>query len=125
MIVTRENYPNLHAAFLEIELDNGGHHVNRIAAGQGLPEPIDLEQFEVPEAWAHLASGANLALGRLQKDSADDFETFVAGDQDEAEAIEKRQGDLAEARILLNDWFNGWQPEDAPYTVTSNDRVRK
>lgn len=119
MIVTRENYPHLHAAFLEIELDNGGHHVNRIAAGQGLPEPIDLERFEVPEAWSHLTPGADLALGRLQEGSDVDFETFVCGDQDEAEAIEKRQGDLAEARILLNDWFNGWQPEDAPYAIPS------
>jgi len=122
MIVTRENYPHLHAAFLEIELDNGGHHVNRIAAGQGLPEPIDLERFEVPGAWSHLAPGADRALARLKEQSEDDLETFVCGDQDSAEEIEKRQGDLSEARILLNDWFNGWQPEDAPYALPSTPR---
>lgn len=126
MIVTRDNYQHLHAAFLEIELDNGGHHVNRIATAQGLEAPIDLESFFVPEAWSHLVSGAEHGLSKLSADSADDLETFLCGDQDEADTIRKRRGDLDEAHILINSWFNGWQPEDAPFSqplsVTSTER---
>lgn len=111
MIVDRENYPHLRAAFEAIERDNGGHLIGRIYPG----EPVELERFKIPEAWSHLVAGADLALARLKEISEEDLETFVCGEMSEAEAIEQRQGDLAEARILLNDWFNGWQPEDAPF----------
>jgi len=112
VIVERSKYPELCAAFAAIERDNGGHLVGTIYPGV----PIDLNHFSVPPAWAHLISGAERALARLRLRSEDDFETFVIGEQSEAEAIERRQGDLAEASILLNDWFNGWQPEDAPFS---------
>lgn len=115
MIADSSNYPNLHAAFEAIECDSGGHLLGTVYPGK----PIDLDRFKVPEAWAHLASGAERALARLKADSEDDLETFVIGEQSEAEEIERRQGDLAEARILLNDYFNGWQPEDAPFAATA------
>lgn len=118
MIVQRSNYPDLREAFHAIECDSGCHLIGTIYPGQ----KIDLEQFEVPEAWSHLVAGADRALSRLRLDSEEDFETFVIGEQSEAEEIERRQGDLAEARILLNDYFNGWQPEDAPYALSSTHR---
>lgn len=112
MIVDRNSYPNLHAAFKAIECDNGAHLIGTVYPG----ERINLNEFKVPDAWAHLVSGAELSLARLKERGDIDLETFVCGEQTEAEAIEVQQGDLAEARILLNDWFNGWQPEDAPFT---------
>lgn len=123
MIVDSKNYPHLHAAFKEIELDSGGHLIGTVYPGT----KIDLEHFKVPEAWSHLVAGADLALDRLDGMSNSDFLTFVSGEQSEAEAIERRQGDLAEARILLDDYFNGWQPEDAPFSspqaaVSQEDR---
>jgi hypothetical protein len=111
MIIERDNYPHLRDAFHAIEYDSGGHLIGRVYPGT----PIDLERFAVPEPWAHLVAGADRGLGRLQEQGDSDFETFVIGEQSEAEAIERRQGDLAEARILLNDMFNGCQPEDAPF----------
>lgn len=114
MIVENQNYPHLHAAFKAIECDSGGHLIGTIYPGT----PIDLDRFKVPEAWAHLVAGAELALTRLKVTSETDLETFVVGEQSEAEEIEQRQGDLAEARILLNDYFNGWQPEDTPFSLS-------
>ena len=116
MIVTRNNYPDLSAAFRAIEMDNGGHLIGTIYPG----ERINLNEFEIPAAWEHLTAGADRGLARLKETSAADLETFVNGDMTEAEEIEKRQGDLSEARIILNAWFNGWQPEDAPFASPSN-----
>ena len=111
MIVDREHYPELRAAFAAIERDNGGHLIGTVYPGHR----INLDAFTVPEAWAQLVPSADRALARLKAESEADLETFVTGEQSEAEAIEQRQGDLSEARILLNDWFNDWQPEDAPF----------
>lgn len=119
MIVNHANYPFLHAALKAIECDNGGHLIGTVYPGKR----IDLDNFNVPDAWQHLVAGADVALGRLEEESADDYETFVVGEQSEAEAIEQRQGDLAEARILLNDYFNGWQPEDAPFKTLAGASV--
>lgn len=112
MIVQRSNYPDLREAFHVIECDSGGHLIGTRYPGQ----KIDMEHFEVPEAWSHLVAAADRVLSRLRLFSEDDFETFVCGEQTDMDVIEKRQGDLAEARILLDDYFNGWQPEDAPFS---------
>ena len=111
MIIDRDSYPNLRAAMAEVEMDNGAHLLGTVYPG----EKIDLERFRVPEAWQHLVPGAERGLARLMAESLGDFGTFTCGEQAEQEAIMERQGDLAEAHILLNDWFNGWQPEDAPF----------
>jgi hypothetical protein len=110
MIVTRENFPELRAAFQLIEVDNGGHLIGTVYPG----ERINFEAFSIPDFWAHLAPAAEAALARLRACGKADLETFVIGEVTEQEAIVVRQGDLAEAHTLLNDWFNGWQPEDAP-----------
>lgn len=111
MIIDRDNYPAIRAAMAEIEMDNGAHLIGTVYPG----EKIDLERFKVPEAWQHLVSGAERGLSRLMAHSVGDFGTFVCGEQSEQEAIKERQGDLAEAHILLNDWFNGWPAENVPY----------
>ncbi len=120
MIINRENYPHVHDAFVAIECDNGAHLIGTAYPG----EKINLHTFTIPKAWAHLVSGAELGLARLKATSDSDHETFVRGEQSEAEEIEKRQGDLSEAHILLNDWFNGWQPEDAPFAPAVTLHVR-
>lgn len=108
MIVNRDNYPRLRAALASIECNSGGHLIGVVYPGK----KIDLENFKIPDEWSHLVEGADRGLSRLD---AHDFETFVIGEQSEQEAIERRQGDLSEAHILLNDYFNGFQPEDAPF----------
>lgn len=111
MIIDRDNYPTLRAAMAEIEMDNGGHLLGTVYPG----EKIDLDRFRVPEAWQHLVPGAERGLARLDWN---DLVMFACGEQTEQEFIKDRQGDLAEAHLLLNDWFNGFQPEDAPFSST-------
>lgn len=115
MIVTRDKYPTLAEALLLIECDSGGHLIGRVYPG----EAIDLEHFKVPSAWEHLVAGAELGLSHL--DSVE-FETFVIGDQDIADKIEKRQDNLSEARILLNAYFDGWPEDETPFALTSTVR---
>jgi hypothetical protein len=105
IIVTRKNFPALRDAFEAIEVDNGGHHVGTTHPGT----PIDMERFEIPDSHVALLAPAEASLARLRAQSQDDWDTFVTGECSEAEAIEERQGDLAPARQLLNDWFNDWQ----------------
>jgi hypothetical protein len=112
MIVERTNYPELLAAFAAIERDNGGHLIGTVYPGK----KIDLDHFSIPDAWSHMVPGAERGLARLRSCGEGDWETFVVGEMSEQEAILDRQGDLVEAHILLNDWFNGWQPEDAPFS---------
>jgi hypothetical protein len=113
MIVNRENYPRVRDAFDLIECDSGGHLIGRVYPGK----TIDFGRFEVPEAWAHLVPGAEQKLAHLIAGSETLWETFVTGEQTEAERIEKAF-DLAEARILLDGYFNGWPEEDTPYSLT-------
>ncbi len=111
MQVDDTNYPNLRTAFWSIECNSGGHLIGTVYPGQ----KMDLDRFKVPEAWAHLVPGAERGLARLKDFCPTDLETFTIGEQSEADEIETRQGDLAEARILLNDYFEGWPAECAPF----------
>lgn len=106
-LVTSSTFPQLHAAFKEIECDNGGHLIGTVYPG----EPIDLETFTVPEAWAPLLAPAEAALARLRDAGDEDLNTFVVGEMSESERIRERQGDLEEARRVLNDFFDGWPAE--------------
>lgn len=104
--VAKDTFPALHAAFLEIEFDNGGHLIGTVYPDAGPPR--DLETFIVPDPWSYLVAPASVALARLKLTSEDDWSEFVCGEQTAAEAIQKRQGDLEEARELLNAFFDGW-----------------
>lgn len=110
MIITSESFPELRAVFEMIERDNGGHLIGTVYPG----DRINFEAFNVPDAWALLLPQAEAGLARLRSQSEDDFETFVNGEESEQAAIFERQGDLAAAQSVLMDYFNGWQPEDAP-----------
>lgn len=103
-IVNSSTFPNLHAAFKEIECDNGAHLIGTVYPG----EPIDLDAFVVPEPWAHLLELAEAGLARLRAGGDADWVDFVIGELSESERIRERQGDLEEARKLLNDFFDGW-----------------
>lgn len=104
MIITATSHPALTAAFVAIERDNGAHLIGTVYPGT----PINLESFTIPEAWVRLMAPAELGLQRLRADSADDFDEFLCGEATAAEALAGRRGDLAEARELLNAWFNAW-----------------
>lgn len=102
--VTSSTFPQLHRALKEIECDNGAHLIGTVYPG----EPIELDSFTVPAAWAHLAAPAEAALARLTAGGDADWVDFVLGEFTDSERIRARQGDLEEARKLLNDWFDGW-----------------
>lgn len=111
-VITIRTSPALHAAFQLIEVDNGAHLIGTVYPG----DKIDLDQFEVPEPWAHLVAPAEAGLARLQAAGPDDWQTFLIGEQSDQDAIRARQGDLDEAHKLLNDWFEAW-PEDSSGSV--------
>lgn len=113
--ITLSTFPQLHRAFKEIECDNGAHLIGTVYPG----EPIDLDSFTVPEAWAPLLVPAEAALARLTAGGDADWVDFVLGEFTDSEGIRARQGDLEEARKLLNDWFDGWPVEDAPGRLAS------
>jgi hypothetical protein len=68
-------------------------------------EKINLHRFEVPDAWDVLLSRAEAALARLHRVNPYEWETFVIGEQSEAEAVERRFDDLPIARRVLHDYF--------------------
>jgi len=109
-IVTEPFFPRLHAAFRLIEADNGACLIGTIYPGKR----VDLERFIVPQAWTSLLQRADRALSALRAASEEDFETFVIGEISEQDAILARRPDLTSAHKLLNNFFDGWPPEDAP-----------
>lgn len=109
--VTASTHPHLVEAMALIEEDNGGHLIGIVYPG----EPIDLERFAIPAPWQALAQPAEDALAALHDAAPDDYEAFVVGDQGEVERIVAAHPGLEIARRLLNDWFDGWQREDAPH----------
>lgn len=106
-VITQRSSPALLAAFQLIEVDNGAHLIGTVYPG----EKIELDQFEVPDAWQHLIAPAETGLSRLQAAGPDDWQTFLIGCETEQDAIRRRQGDLDEAHQLINAWFDAW-PED-------------
>lgn len=104
--VTSETYPELHRAFLEIEMDNGGHLIGTVYPGT----KIDLKCFRVPRKLWGIALEAECALTGLRRDYGEgDWHEFVCGEESAATEIEKRRGDLPQARFILNGFFNGWK----------------
>jgi hypothetical protein len=108
--VTALTAPTLHASFLQIITDSGGHLIGTVYPG----EKIDIETIKVPAAWGPLIQRADETLTSLRMQDQEEWLTFVIGEQSEQEAIFKKHGNLQEAKTLLTDFFNGWQPEDAP-----------
>jgi hypothetical protein len=111
MIVISETVcPELRRAFEAIERDSGGHLVGTVYPGT----PIDMKRFEVPDAWTSLCEPADAGLKRLREHSDEDWQTFVFGEFESAEALRERQGDLDAASQILNGYFDSWPAEDAP-----------
>lgn len=119
VVVNRFTFPALHRAMLAVEMDNGAHHVNRIAAmGEGFAEPVDLDTFTVPYEYGveSVVEAENALVNLLRLDSgAELFETLVVGEQTEQEQVVTfhRIAGLGTAHRLLNDWFNGWEQNSA------------
>lgn len=86
-------FPTLYASFRLIEA----------AKGNPLGDAV-----QVPADRGPLVAMASQALARLRSSSEEDWEIFVCGDQEGADAIFERQGDLTAARQLLEDFYNGW-----------------
>lgn len=120
MIVNETRFPALYKAMLDIRLDTGAGHVGTTypsgwdAAGAPIYEPIDLTEFDVPEAWESMIAPSESALAALLAISPEDFETFCCGDESDMDAICERSHDLKLAHKLLNDFFGGFSEEDEP-----------
>lgn len=108
MGIDRSNFPEVTAAFAEIECDNGGNLIGTFYPG----EVISLTCFTVPPAWERLLKPAEAGLSRLRLTSEEDWQEFVCGEVGAADAIQERQGDLNDARRLLDDFFNGFPDKD-------------
>lgn len=109
IVITAASHPHLRQAFEDIDRDGGRHLIGTVYPG----EPADFSRYDVPLPWSRHVDAAEAALERLRACGQDDWETFVTGDQDEAEVIADRQGDLAGAQMLLNAKFDGWAVDDA------------
>jgi hypothetical protein len=110
VLITPHTFFQLHAAMLSVELDNGAHHVNRIA-GETV---VDLDVFSAPYSRVLDVVNADAALDRLADLDEDmDWDTLVTGEQSEQEAVLLKYGlripGLQAAHELINDWFNGWE----------------
>lgn len=110
VLITPNTFFQLHAAMLSVELDNGAHHVNRIA-GETV---VDLDVFSAPYRRVLEVVAADAALDRLADLDEDmDWDTLITGEQSEQEAVIEKYRDkipeLKAAHDLINDWFNGWE----------------
>lgn len=114
--ITKHTFPMVHACMLLVEMDNGAHHLNRIAEVEGLGlEKVDLESFKMPYDYGvdKLCAAEN-AIGMLtHRVPREEFDTFVCGEQTEQEELVKLHlpecPGLDTAHALLNDWFNAWE----------------
>jgi hypothetical protein len=115
--INSDTFPMVYAAFLMVEMDNGAHHVNRIAEESGIVEPVNLTEFEMPYDYGvHKLVLANETLSLLHKHVGEDgLSTFVIGEQSEQEDLIKQLGPLIPgirvAHALINDWFNAWEKD--------------
>lgn len=105
ILITKDTYPAIHAAMLEIKLDNGAHHVNRICG----PGTVDLDTFKAPEARFDQLPVIDEALAELRKASEEMWTTFLCGDHDEAEEMCQGNDNLMLAHRFLDDWFNDFE----------------
>jgi hypothetical protein len=106
MIITADNFPEIRLAFAEIEMDSGGHLIGTVYPG----DPLNLNEFDIPNSCEHLCAPAEIGLKRLRSHSEEEWSTFICGDVDIAEEIISRQGDFEEANTLLNLYFDGFEP---------------
>lgn len=104
--ITAQTFPFVWAAMREVELDNGAHHVNRIAGEQ----VIDLFTFTMPYEYGvdKLTAAENALYNYALSFGPEAMCNFVTGDQDMAEENIKLHPEMRTAHDLLNAWFNGW-----------------
>lgn len=103
-VITEISHTHIWAALRQIEIDNGGHLIGRVYPG----EPVNLNEFQVHGYWPiDRLDRINKALERLRYTSPGWWLTFVCGEETEALEIQRKQGDLAGARVLLDAYFNG------------------
>ena len=107
IVITKDTHPAICAAFRLIEEDNGGDLIGTVYPG----EPINLDGFEIPDAFAHLVVPAEAGLARLRAmgdDFDSDWHSVVCGEVTDADFLRARQGDLDEAQRLMVSYFDGW-----------------
>lgn len=107
--ITRHMFRHVYAAMLQVERDNGAHHVNRIQPGA-----VDLDTFTVPfEYGIDRLLNADAALDWLAAHNPVEFEDLMVGsDEDQLAVLHRYSGEqpgLKTAHELLNDWFLGWE----------------
>lgn len=112
--ISEATFPAVHRSMLEVEMDNGAHHVNRIHG----PGTVDLDTFIMPFDYGveKLAQAETALRQVLEHVGKEGWETFVIGEQGEQEALIKQLSpvipDIQVAHDLINDWFNAWQLAD-------------
>jgi hypothetical protein len=74
----------------------------------GAVYPGHAPDYGIPDAWMRPYAVAETGLKRLRTASAEDWETFICGEQGEQEDIRQRQSDLEEAKLLLEAYFEYW-----------------
>lgn len=111
--ITWSTFPMTHLAMLEVEMDNGAHHVNRVLAAAGEPPMVDLEVFTMPYEYGvdKLVATENALYNFLRRWGRDVFNEFCTGDQSMQEETIKSNPEMQVAHDLINAWFNGWSDE--------------
>lgn len=115
IVITAVSHPHLRQAFEDLECDGGRHLIGTVYPG---PAP-DFSSYEVPPPWSRYVDAAERGLARLRECGEDDWDTFISGEQDDMAALVERQGDLAEASMLLNALFDDWPVDDVHQEVLS------
>lgn len=106
--VTADSFPVVHRALVLIEIDNGGHHANRILRSMGEDEVVNFDAFGIPYHQLDRLVATENALWELRRVSYEHFDDFINGEQGEVEAFIKITpiAGLETAHAFLNDWFN-------------------
>lgn len=107
MRVTKTNFSHVHAAFVEIERDNGFHHFERI---QGRDCNYDKRTYLIPVRYQNLVVIANATLEVMTEEER---ETVCVGEATESEEIIKSyDSDGKVVEKLLCAFFDAWLTEE-------------
>lgn len=107
-LITKESHPNIAAAFVAVECDNGAHLIGTAYPG----ERVNLETWEIPAPYDAQVDEVDAQIARIRAAGADIFETWTSGEHYEAIAV-TIQFEAYRAQRFLNAWFDVWTSE--PY----------
>jgi hypothetical protein len=108
MVVTKENFRYVHAAFAAVEADNGFHHYERLVNGRDCD--YNKRTYNVPAPFDDLLVIVNATLQVMMPG---ELETVCTGEHEEQMAIldsYSEDGTMVGTLLnaLLNAFFNEW-----------------